>query len=96
MEIDEKVAKPGATITVRGTGWLECADVEPSESVVDWTSVEIVWVGGGEEAEREPVKLSDGAFQASVSVPESMTPGQAILRVTAHGHRVDREIEIAD
>lgn len=96
VEIDEKVAKPGATINVRGSGWLECNDVESPGSAGDWTSVEIVWIPGDEEASLEPVKLSDGAFETSVSVPESMPPGQATLRVTAPGFRVDEEIEIAD
>lgn len=83
-------------VYVDGSGSRPGGDNDENEASPAWQTVELAWVRGDHELSA-PSAESDGngSFEVAVTVPVTMTPGVATLRVSSAEFAVDLEVDVS-
>lgn len=81
LQLTPEVAEPGHPLSISSTGWAPCNDTNEENSAPSWQSVTLEWVQDNDTTGLITVDVTDGRFNASVTVPANTVAGEASLRV---------------
>lgn len=83
-------------VYVDGSGGRSGSDDDEEEALSDWRTVDLAWVRGDHELSAPSAEPdADGSFEVAVTVPVTMTPGVATLRVSSAEFAVGLEVDVS-
>lgn len=95
LQLTPEVAEPGHALTISSTGWEPCNDTNEENAVPSWPSVTLEWVQDGDTTDLITVDVTDGRFDASVTVPANAVAGEASLRVVTPDPDYEQDFPVA-